>query len=104
MREGHGLGALLRSALMVLCLGALPVAVAGDDMLSASTPDIVEIIEISGEINERTADDVRDKVEQVSNNKKVRAVVLVIDSPGGGVLPTSVIYEELSKIKVPVVA
>lgn len=108
MREGHGLGTkgggrFIFLSLLLLVFSTLPIGVRADD-LSASTPDIVEIIEISGEINDSTANDVRDKVEQVATNKKVKSVVLVIDSPGGGVLPTSVIYEELSKIKVPVVA
>lgn len=66
-------------------------------------PDLVEVIEIGGPITEATASWIKDQVEKVGDNPKVKAVLLAVNSPGGSVSPTSVIYHELAKIKVPVV-
>lgn len=69
----------------------------------SSRPDILEIIEISGEITESTVKTLAGQVENVGENAKVKAVLLVVNSPGGGVGASSAVYEELSKLKVPVV-
>ena len=66
-------------------------------------PELVEIISIEGEINDSTAETIARQVEKINENKQVKAVVLKVDSPGGGSIASSAIYEELSKIKVPVV-
>jgi len=66
-------------------------------------PDILEIIEISGEITESTARTLAAQVENVNETAKVRAVLLVVNSPGGGVGASSAVYEEISKLKAPVV-
>lgn len=68
-----------------------------------SKPDLLEIIELRGVIDEGTATNIRVQVEKVNENPKVKAVLLVVDTPGGGASASDVIYTELSKIKVPVV-
>lgn len=69
----------------------------------ATRPDIVEVVELSGEINGSTASQALRTVEALNDNPKVKAVVLVVDTPGGGAIASSAIYEELSKLRVPVV-
>lgn len=69
----------------------------------ADKPDILETIDISGVINDGMAADVTQRVTELNENPRVKAVLLNVDSPGGGVLPSAIIYEELSKLKVPVV-
>lgn len=69
----------------------------------AQKPDIVEVIEVRGVINDSTAEDITRQVEKIADNAKVKAVLLQLDTPGGGVLASAVIYEELAKLKVPVV-
>lgn len=66
-------------------------------------PDIIEVVELYGEIKPYTATQIKEAVEKINENPKVKAVVLVVDSPGGGASASAVIYQELSKIKVPVV-
>lgn len=66
-------------------------------------PDIVEVMELSGEISESTASAIKAQVEKINENPKIKAVVLVVSSPGGGALASAVIYNHLSRIKVPVV-
>jgi protease IV len=98
-----GTGLFLLFLFAVMALSATGLDAQASDA-ETKTPDMVEIIELNGEISDATANSVRDQVKQINASKAVKAVVLVVDSPGGSVLPTSVIYEELSKIKVPVVA
>lgn len=69
----------------------------------AQKPDIVEVFEINGEINAGTAVNIAQFVEQANENSKVKAVVLVLDTPGGSVTASSAIYEDLSRLKVPVI-
>lgn len=66
-------------------------------------PDIIEVIELYGEIGQHTARQVKEAVEKINENQKIKAVVLVVDSPGGGASASAVVYQELAKIKVPVV-
>jgi protease-4 len=66
-------------------------------------PDLIEVIEINGAIGSHTATMVREAVEKINENAKVKAVLLVIDSPGGGSTASANVHQELLKIKVPVV-
>jgi protease IV len=88
---------LLRLCL-VMMLALSPIASAEE------APDMLEVVEIAGEIHMGTATFIKEQVAQINQNKKIKAVLLVVDSPGGSVLPTSAIYDELAKLKVPVVA
>jgi protease-4 len=63
----------------------------------------VEVVELSGEISARTAEIAMQTVEKLNDNPKVKAIVLVVDTPGGGAIASSALYEELSKLRVPVV-
>lgn len=69
-----------------------------------SKPSIVEVLSITREIDDADANQIADRVKKINENPRIKAVLLELDSPGGGVLPSQHIYEELSKIKVPVVA
>lgn len=66
-------------------------------------PDIIEVIEINGEISQHTAAGIAAAVEKINETPKIKAVILAVNSPGGGASASAVIYQELSKIKVPVV-
>jgi signal peptide peptidase SppA len=67
-------------------------------------PDLIEVIEISGEINRHVASNVAEAVDKLNENPKVKAVLLIVDTPGGGASASAVLYQALGKIKVPVVA
>lgn len=60
-------------------------------------------ITIYGAINEKMADKIADEVAIINDDASVKAVLLDVDSPGGDAFNSSVVYDELSKIKVPVV-
>lgn len=66
-------------------------------------PDILEVLEISGAITGFEAKALEKRVEEIGDNQRVKAVLLVVNTPGGSVSGSSAIHAELSKVKVPVV-
>lgn len=89
--------------LLVLALAYQP-ARSAEAAASLSKPNILEVISIDGVIGESTASQIKDQVEKINANPTVKAVLLVLNTPGGGVSASASIQGELSKLKVPVVA
>ncbi len=58
--------------------------------------DEVAVLEIKGVIAE--ADEVLEKIRTISEKSGVKAVIVRIDSPGGGVAASQEIYEELKRL------
>jgi signal peptide peptidase SppA len=75
-----------------------------DQVMGMKKPDVLEVLELRGEVSEQTAIQFKNQVDKINKNPKIRAVLLVVETPGGGAIATSNAYEELSKLKVPVVA
>lgn len=69
----------------------------------AQKPDILEVITISGGIDGSTAAQIASEVDKIAENPKIKAVLLIVDSPGGTVTASQAIYDELARLKVPVV-
>lgn len=90
----------MKKLFAVVCL-ALGLALA--PYARAEKPDLLEVIDLSGEVNSSMAAQVTAAVEAINESQKVKAVLLIVDTPGGGVTASSAIYEELSKLKMPVV-
>jgi protease IV len=92
-------GLLLLAAIglfFVLAAYAVLTAAKGDAFLSAGGPKIA-VVEVEGIIS-----DSRDVVEQLDiyeKNNDVRAVILRINSPGGGVVPSQEIYAKVLKVR-----
>lgn len=84
--------------LALLLLAASPVAAQ-----APSKPDLLEVIELKTVIGEGTAALIASQVERINETPKVKAVLLVVDTPGGGASASAVVYQELAKLKVPVV-
>ena len=59
--------------------------------------DKVALIKIEGVILDST--DVIEQLKKYSKNSSIKAIVLRIDSPGGAVVPSQEIYEEVRKLK-----
>src|SRR6185369_2313513 len=64
----------------------------------------VGVVEVSGVIND--SDDIVEALRDYEHASSVKAVVLRIDSPGGGVAPSQEIYDAVMKLRAtkPVVA
>jgi len=68
---------------------------------AAEKPDILEVITIDGVIDDGMAAKVTTLVQQINENKRAKAVMLEVDSPGGGVLASAVstfyLFQNLKK-------
>lgn len=85
----------------LFAFAALTAALIGP--ANAQKPDILEVVEINGVIQGGMAEGIARRVDEINDNSKVKAVLLVVDTPGGSVTASSAIYEDLARIKVPVV-
>jgi protease IV len=59
--------------------------------------DKVALVKVEGVILD--SEDVIDQLKKYSKNSSIKAIVLRIDSPGGAVVPSQEIYEEIRKVK-----
>lgn len=84
--------------ILVVVLVALST---GASLFLSETPvvssDKVALIKIDGLILD--SQDVIDQLKKYSKNSSVKAIVLRIDSPGGAVVPSQEIYEEIKKVR-----
>ncbi len=87
--------------LVILLAGGLMVAVLLLASVSTNEPsitkDCIAVVEIQGGIY--TPRTVVDQLERYMKNKKVKAILLRLDTPGGGVAATQEIYETVLKAK-----
>ncbi len=71
------------------------------------TSSTIAVLDISGVIDGSNAAYAHQAVNEIIENKDVRAVVLRVDSPGGGVTASDEIWHDIQKIKeakIPIVA
>src|SRR4030042_7184569 len=59
--------------------------------------DKIAIVEIKGVITQST--EIIEEIRQYRDDEKVKAIILRIDSPGGGVGPSQEIHREIMKLK-----
>lgn len=85
-------------------LALVAYLLAGSAWAQVEKPDILEVITVDSVISSFTASALRTQVEKINDQPKIKAVLLVIDTPGGGASASAVAREEIAKIKVPVVA
>jgi protease IV len=91
-----GLGVI--AALLVFFLGALIfIGERTGGEAGFSFGDKIAIVEIKGVITQSA--EVIEEIHQYQEDEKVKAIVLRIDSPGGGVGPSQEIYREILKVK-----
>lgn len=93
----------MKKFLAVLMLAFAAVTTTDALAQAPAKPDIIEVIEINGEIHAGMVAQVATAVEKVNETPKIKAVLVTVNSPGGGASASAVLYQELAKIKVPVV-
>lgn len=87
--------------------GPLPAARWEEQLVSGSGIDQLVIIEVNGEIGAGTdafslqlsQADLLSQIRQAADDPLVKAVVLRVDSPGGGVVASSEIHAELKRLR-----
>ena len=101
---GRGIG-ILSAFLLVFILTAFLLSYFGGGQSGAGLwSEAVGVIEVRGVIND--ADKIIESIRRFAKADYVRAVVLRVESPGGGVTPAQEIYRELTRLreKKPVIA
>ena len=90
-------------AVLILAAGAFfilataAVLFKGEGIELASFTDRVGILELKGVIEE--SETFNRQLKSFREDKSIRAVVVRIESPGGGVAPSQEIYEQLSRLR-----
>lgn len=87
--------------------GPLPPQRWEEQLVEGAGPERVALIEVSGVIGapadafslQLSQDSLLSQIRQAAGDERVKAVVLRVDSPGGGVVASSEIHAELLKLK-----
>jgi len=76
-----------------------PASRVGTETLVAGGSDKIAILPISGIINETTYEYVRNYCDYIQSDNSIKAVIVEVNSPGGGVTASDEIYHELRELK-----
>jgi protease-4 len=89
-----GGGALVFGAILIL---SLLLALAGDSGSEFSFKDRIQIIDVEGELLDSRA--VIEQLQRYEDSDSVPAILLNVNSPGGGVVPSQEIYKEVRRLR-----
>src|SRR4051812_20617154 len=89
-----GGGAFVLLAVVAL---SLFVAYSGSESAEFSFGDRIQVVDIEGELVDSRA--VIEQLKRYEDNKSVRAILLNVDSPGGGVAVSQEIYKEIKRLR-----
>lgn len=94
-----GCALLLGGTVATLALAFLVVhlALSGDQLSLGSIGGRVGLVEVLGDISE--SESVVEQLDRLSRDPSVHAVVIRLDSPGGGVAASQEIYEAVQKVR-----
>jgi protease-4 len=81
----------------VLFLAAMLMS--GDEGFGGMGGDRIAVIPVEGVITSETATTVNKYLRQYGNDNRVKAILLRVDSPGGGVTASEEIYREVKRVK-----
>ncbi len=95
----RGMGLLFLAMLVLFVAVFFYTYITGGEsrVLSLFGGEGVGVLMVKGAINE--SHEAIQSLKKFGDNESIKAVVLRIDSPGGGVVPTQEIYDEIQKLK-----
>src|SRR5262249_52755560 len=88
------LGILVVAVLVAIGLGTIFGRLGGDGF---NLGQVVGVVEVDGVITD--AQTQLESLESLADDERVSAIVVRIDSPGGGVAPSQELYEEIERVK-----
>jgi protease-4 len=83
--------------LLVVTVLAVLVTVGGDDGAEFGFSDRIQVVDLQGEIID--SQDVIQQLKRYEDSNSVRAILLKIDSPGGGVAVSQELYAEVKRLR-----
>jgi len=84
-------------ATVALAFFVVNIAMSGDEIGFASLHGRVGLVELAGEISE--SETVVDQLDRMQRDPTVKAVVVRLDSPGGGVAASQEIYDAVRRVR-----
>ncbi|MGH9767646.1 MAG: signal peptide peptidase SppA [Blastocatellia bacterium] len=92
------IGAIL-CGLFAISLFAIMAIMSDGGGFSAGVGDRIAVIPVEGVIDDDMAKNVNRHLKQYGDDSRVKAILLRIDSPGGGVSASQEIYREVKRVK-----
>ncbi|MGE0130217.1 MAG: signal peptide peptidase SppA [Blastocatellales bacterium] len=92
------IGAIL-CGLFVISLFAIMALVSDGEGFSAGGGDRIAVVPVEGVIDDEMAKNVNRHLKQYGDDSRVKAIILRVDSPGGGVSASQEIYREVKRVK-----
>jgi protease IV len=89
---------LIIAGLFVISLVTI-MALVSDDEVMSGIGDRIAVIPVEGVIGDETAKSVNEQLRKFGDESRVKAILLRIDSPGGGVAASQEIYTEVRRLK-----
>ncbi|MEW6510057.1 MAG: signal peptide peptidase SppA [Bacteroidota bacterium] len=89
--------AILATAFLLAFISLLSSTSDRTETVTVGSGDKLAIVELRGEIV--SPDEVVRQIKKYRDSRSIRAIVLHIDSPGGGVVASQEIYEEVRKVR-----
>ena len=94
----------------IAVLGVIAVSIFFASMVKAMDPDAgagslnfgdntIAVIDVSGVITDADTDKIDKQLEKFGNNSSIKAILLHIDSPGGGAAASQEIYHEVLRVR-----
>jgi protease-4 len=83
--------------LLVAIVIAIALTVSPDEAADFSFSDRIQVVDIEGELLQSTA--ILEQLKRYEDSNSVKAILLNIDSPGGGVAVSQEIYAELRRLR-----
>lgn len=90
-------GAILCGLFFIALFAAMMMMSDGDGFIGVG--DRIAVIPVEGVIDDELAKNVNRHLKTYGNDPRVKAIILRIDSPGGGVSASQEIYREVKRIK-----
>jgi protease-4 len=83
--------------LLVITLAAVVLTFSGDDSGQFGFSDRVQIVDVQGELVESRP--ILEQLKRYEDSNSVKAILLNVDSPGGGVAVSQEIYTEIKRLR-----
>jgi protease-4 len=83
--------------LLVVVIVAISVTVGGDESADFAFSDRIQVVEVEGELVDSRQ--ILDQLKRYEDSNSIKAILLNVNSPGGGVAVSQEIYTEIKRLR-----